>query len=98
MLDKGSIKSRLFRVMDKVDTKDKDTINDNILIFIKDTEDTEYYFIDKNGNKIPTTKAIAEKSITDSKGRLIKPNSIKIDVVDNSYLESVMYQKEDLGG
>lgn len=94
MLDKGNIKSRLYKVISKVDTQDKDTINNNILIFIKDTEDTEYYFIDKKGNKIPTTQAIADKSIRDSRGRLIKPNSIKIDVVDNSYLEGVMYSKD----
>lgn len=91
MLDKGNIKSRLYRVMDKVDTKDKDTINNNILIFIKDTNDTEYYFIDDKGNKTPTTQAIINKSIKDSKGKIIKPKSIKIDVVDNSYLEGVMY-------
>jgi len=94
MLDKGSIKSRLYKIINKVDTKDKDTINNNILIFIKDTEDTEYYFIDDKGNKIPTTQAIINKSIKDSKGKIIKPKSIKIDVVDNSYLESVLYSKD----
>ena len=94
MLDKGNIKSRLYRVIDKVDTKDKDTINNNILIFIKDIEDIEYFFIDDKGNKIPTTQAIINKSIKDSKGKIIKPKSIKIDVVDNSYLEGVMYGKD----
>lgn len=92
MINRGTTKNRLLKVLDILDKKDKSTLNSEVLIFIKDVDDVDYYFIDKEGNKIPTTQAIAEHSIKDSKGRLIKPHIVNIEVVDNSDLEKVLYE------
>ena len=90
MIIRGNTKSRFFKVLDKLDAKDND-INKEVLIVIKGTEDNDYYFIDDKGNKIPTTQAIADRSIFDSRGRLRQPHLLKVEVVDNEHLESAMY-------
>lgn len=91
MINRASAISRLNKIIDKLDSQDADINNQEILIFIKDVGDTDYYFIDDKGNKIPTSDAIVEHSIRDSKGKLIQPHIVNIEVVDNSNLESVLY-------
>lgn len=95
MLNKGTTKGRLLKISDILDARDKKT-NNEVLVFIKDIKDNEFYFIDDEGNKIPRDKAIIEHSIRDSKGKLIKPTSINIEIVDNSSLEGVMYSTNNL--
>ena len=94
MINRGTTKNRLFKLIDKLDSRDKDITNDDVLIVIKEVGDNDYYFIDKEGNKIPTTQAIADHSILNSKGKAIPPYIVKIEVVDNSDLESVLYESD----
>lgn len=75
-----------------MDSKDNTLFNNDILLLIKDDADDDYYYTDYEGNKIPSTDAIKKYSITNSKGKVLKPSIIKIDVVDNSYLEKILYQ------
>ena len=91
MLTNKTPKTRLLNVLNVIDKQDKSITNDEVLIVIKDVGDNDYYFIDKEGNKIPTTQAIAEHSMYDSKGKMIKPHIVSVSVVDNSDLEGIMY-------
>ena len=94
MIQRKDAINRLNKIIDTLDKKDADTQNNELLVLIKDVGDTDYYFIDDKGNKIPISDAIAEHSIKDSKGNAIKPHIINIEVVDNSYLEQFMYQNK----
>lgn len=94
MIQRKDAINRLNKIIDTLDKKDADTQNNELLVLIKDVGDTDYYFIDDKGNKIPTSDEIAEHSIKDSKGNVIKPHIINIEVVDNSYLEQFMYQNK----
>ena len=88
MFSNKSILSRLnnLDLLINKDNKDKD-----VLIVIKDVGDNDYFLIDKEGNKIPTSQAIVEHSIINNKGKTIPPYLVKVEIVDNSYLESVLY-------
>lgn len=88
MLSNKSILSRLNN-LDLI--INKDTNDKNVLIVIKDVGDNDYFLIDKEGNKIPTSQAIVENSIINSKGKTIPPYLVKVEIVDNSDLESVLY-------
>ena len=86
VINRGNTKSRLLKVLDILDKKDKSIINDDVLIVIKEVGDNDYYYIDKQGNKTPITQAVAEHSLLDSKGKLIEPLIIKVSVVPLGYL------------
>lgn len=81
MLSKGNIKSRLFKVIDKIDQGDKKT-NSKIIFLIKSIGDTDYYLLDQIKNNIPSEQAIKEHSIKNSKGELIPPIITRLDVVE----------------
>lgn len=85
--------SRLNKIINKLDNQDANIKNNEILFFTKDVGDTDYYFIDKNNNKIPRDIVIKEHSIKNSRGNLITPHIVNIQVVDNSNLESVLYNR-----
>lgn len=87
MLSNKSILSRLNN-LDLLLNKDE---NRDVMIVIKDVGDNDYYYIDKEGNKIPTSQVIVENSIINSRGKTIPPYLVKVEIVDNSDLESVLY-------
>ena len=93
VLNMLNIRAKLNKLLTRVDTLTADAVNKDILIVIKDTDDVDFYYIDDEGKKIPISEVIAYKSFY-SRGKLITPNIVKIEVVDNSYLESCLYDDD----
>ena len=85
------LKSKLNKIINKIDSISASNDKYNVFISIKGVDDTDYYFMDKEGNKISISDTQAINSLKDSKGNIIKPRFIKIQVVDNTDLESCFY-------
>lgn len=89
MFKKYSINNKLSKIIDILDSKDNKLFNNNVVFLVKDIGDTDY--IDNEGNSV--SDAIKKNSIINSKGKKIPPSIVLIDVIDNSYLEKILYQK-----
>ena len=89
MFKKYSINNKLSKIIDILDSKDNKLFNNDVVFLVKDIGDVDY--TDNEGNSL--SDAIKKKSIINSKGKRIPPSIVLIDVIDNSYLEKVLYQK-----
>lgn len=89
MFKKYNINNKLSKIIDILDSKDNKLFNNNVVFLVKDIGYTDY--VDNEGNSV--SDAIKKYSIINSKGKILKPSIVLIDVIDNSYLESILYQK-----
>lgn len=89
MFKKYSINNKLSKIIDILDSKDNKLFNNNVVFLVKDIGYTDY--IDNEGNSV--SDAIKKNSIINSKGKILPPSIVLIDVIDNSYLEKCLYQK-----
>ena len=82
------LQSKINKIIELLDRKDKELVNDKIIFLVKDVGASDY--IDYEGNSV--SDAIKKYSIVNSKGKRLPPNIVLIDIIDNSYLEKYLYQ------
>lgn len=92
MYKKGNIFNRLKKIEDNLDFEDAKDIKTEMIIL--DT-DNKYYKFDNEGKRIPISEQEYNNINFDSKGRIKGHKQILVQVVDNEYLESVLYSDID---
>lgn len=90
MYKKGNVFNRLKKLEDSIDLSDAQNIS--TIMIINDVGDNQYYYYDKEGKAIQITQQEYDSIIFGKNGRYKGKIPIEVKIVDNTHLESVLYE------